>query len=410
MELTLEVVSAQRGELGGARSHTCNESGGSIGRGPDNSWVLPDPDHYVSRRHAGIRWSGGRFLITDTSTNGVFVNGAALGRDGQAALSDGDRLVIGDYEIAVRLRGDGGGRAAPVPPRAGPERMDEPEAAPDDLLGIDGAAGTPVYAPHPGRPAASGGASGNAPRPGRPEVSAGVIDPPFTSPRSPAPARPSGAPAAPLIPDSADFLAGLPALHSARDPSDLAEPTAGLPDDPDAFAPVTPVPPVARASPPVPPGIAGSSPIRSPNAHPPPGAGSAARPLPPGDLDLPAPVLGPVEPVGSVEPMERVGPPGPVQPLGRPAHEVLPEGVPLVVPVPGTGNRPEPLAPPASQGAATRRSVAVLAASAAASAAALDAVLDRFESGSPPRTADEVREIFGAASLRLYNREKSRRA
>ena len=114
-----------------------------------------------------------------------------------------------------------------------------------------------------------------------------------------------------------------------------------------------------------------------------------------------------MEPAGSVEPMERVGPPGPVQPLVRPAYEVLPKGVPLIVPVPGTGNRPEPLAPPR---AATRQSVAVLAAGGAASAAALEAVLDRFESGSPPRTADEVREIFSAAFLRLYNREKSRRA
>ena len=220
-------------------------------------------------------------------------------------------------------------------------------------------------------------------------------------------------PAITLIPDNADLLEGLPALHSAHDPSVLSKPTVGLPDDPDALAPVTPVPPVARASPPVPPGIAESSPIRSPSAHPPPGAGSAARPLLPEEFDLPAPALGPVgsigpvEPVGSVEPTERAGPPGTVQPLGRPAHEVLPEGVPLIVPMPGTGNRPEPLAPP---GAAPRQSVAVLAASTAASAAALEAVLDRFESGSPPRTADEVREIFSAAFLRLYNREKSRQA
>ena len=108
VEVTLEVVSAQRGELGGARSHTCTESGGSIGRGSDNSWVLPDPNHYVSRRHAGIRWSGGRFLITDTSTNGVFVNGAALGRDGQARLVG--RRPAGHRRLRDRRPAAGGRR------------------------------------------------------------------------------------------------------------------------------------------------------------------------------------------------------------------------------------------------------------------------------------------------------------
>ena len=187
---------------------------------------------------------------------------------------------------------------------------------------------------------------------------------------------------------------------------------------------------------------------------------------------------------------------------GRPAPGILPEGVPLLAPVPGAGNRPEPLAPPAilrpapgspmaalvaglglrghdlkhlaperiagmtgraarcaaagiaealaardalaraagldpgafgpeddapcvaagsveealrrglSAGAGSpksldtlaRRPVAMLAADARAAAAAVEAILVRFETGSPPRSAAEAREIFGDALLREYNR------
>ena len=194
------------------------------------------------------------------------MNGAvtALGPDGQATLSDGDRLVMGDYEIAVRLRGDEGGRTAAVSSGAVPGLADGREVAPEDLHIADTA--------------------GSASPRGRTAASAGATDPLFSPARSSASARPSVAKATTLIPDDADLLADLPAVPSVRDPSIPSE----LPADPDGHVLHAPAAPVAgaRVSAPVPPGIAGPSSARSGNADPPSGpgvAGGETRPLLPDD-------------------------------------------------------------------------------------------------------------------------------
>ncbi len=81
------------------------ECDGSIGREPDNAWVLPDPERYISARHALITYQENSYYLTDTSTNGVFVNGSttAIGNGNTAILHNGDSLTLGDYEIDVCL-------------------------------------------------------------------------------------------------------------------------------------------------------------------------------------------------------------------------------------------------------------------------------------------------------------------
>ena len=75
----------------------------SIGRASGNDWVLPDPDHQLSRTHCLIAAADGRYVLTDVSTNGVFVNGAAerVARNGQVALNDGDEFRLGEYVVSV---------------------------------------------------------------------------------------------------------------------------------------------------------------------------------------------------------------------------------------------------------------------------------------------------------------------
>jgi type VI secretion system protein len=77
----------------------------AVGRGTDNDWVLADPEKHLSSRHCVIEEHDGQYTITDFSRNGVFVNGAekSLGRGCTCALNDGDRITIGDYEIAVEI-------------------------------------------------------------------------------------------------------------------------------------------------------------------------------------------------------------------------------------------------------------------------------------------------------------------
>ena len=77
--------------------------GGTIGRRPDSTWVLPDSA--VSSVHARITCRDGVFSVTDDhSTNGVFVNSEQeLERGVSHELRSGDTVYIGPYEIGVTI-------------------------------------------------------------------------------------------------------------------------------------------------------------------------------------------------------------------------------------------------------------------------------------------------------------------
>lgn len=99
----------------GAAPETRRVTGGeyAIGRGGENDWVLADPERVLSKRHCVVGFHGGAWHVTDTSTNGVFLNrdGDPLGRDQSQELRDGDRLRLGAWEIEVRLEADTGAQS-----------------------------------------------------------------------------------------------------------------------------------------------------------------------------------------------------------------------------------------------------------------------------------------------------------
>ena len=105
MILTLEITGAHARELGPAHRKVFGVDGGTIGRLPDNDWVLPD--RYVSNHHARIRFEGDMFYIEDTSTNGVFINSPdhRLTRGTPQAITSGDRIFIEPYEIRAAVSG-----------------------------------------------------------------------------------------------------------------------------------------------------------------------------------------------------------------------------------------------------------------------------------------------------------------
>jgi type VI secretion system FHA domain protein len=133
--------------VGTRETRTVGQGTLSIGRGPGNDWVLADPDRHLSKTHCLVSGIGGRFELTDVSTNGVFVNGARepLGRDGKVALTDGDDFRIGDYLISVTELAE----EAPASP-LGARGL--PGGAPDPLGGdlLD----DPFAERPPGRPSA----------------------------------------------------------------------------------------------------------------------------------------------------------------------------------------------------------------------------------------------------------------
>jgi type VI secretion system protein len=105
MAIKLRVISDQHRELGEQRSRVFGVNGGSIGRAPDNDWILPDTKRVVSGHHCEIEYRGGGYWVKDISTNGVFINDAETpaSESGPVELADGDRLRVGDYEIIVSV-------------------------------------------------------------------------------------------------------------------------------------------------------------------------------------------------------------------------------------------------------------------------------------------------------------------
>ncbi len=264
----------------------------SIGRGADCDWVLEDPEMFVSRRHCVVSVRDGRYLVTDASRGGLFVDGAdrALGAGNSAPLDHGTRLRLGDIVLRVEIEG-GKSAAAPVShlSRAvgGDDFFARPVTAP-------AAAPRPTGLPEPfetGRPAAAGAAA-PPPRPAGPPA----FDDPFTLDpvRGPVPAPPAAPAPRPAVDD---FWGSppAPAQPAARAP----EPTPGFDNlfaPGPAPAPAAPVaddwfslPAVAAAPAPPPPPAPPPAPQPAPAPAPEPALAPVAAPDPASD---PAPDSG----------------------------------------------------------------------------------------------------------------------
>ncbi|MEE4162381.1 MAG: type VI secretion system-associated FHA domain protein TagH [Woeseiaceae bacterium] len=126
MPLTLEIVSEHREIVGDDAVRVFREEGGTIGRALENDWILPDPDKYISGRHATIDFKGGSYFLADTSSNGTYINDdyEPLGKGNPRRLFNGDRLRMGDFEITVRVD-EGEGLELPPPPK--------PTVVPDNI-------------------------------------------------------------------------------------------------------------------------------------------------------------------------------------------------------------------------------------------------------------------------------------
>src|SRR5580693_341351 len=98
MALRLRVVSEHSTRLGPLATKVFGVHGGTIGRGTDNEWILPDPERYLSGKHVRIDFRAGAYVLVDTSSNGTFVNGA------QVPLGKyHDYIRLGEYDLLVSI-------------------------------------------------------------------------------------------------------------------------------------------------------------------------------------------------------------------------------------------------------------------------------------------------------------------
>ncbi|TQV85869.1 type VI secretion system-associated FHA domain protein TagH [Aliikangiella coralliicola] len=105
MPIDIKIINSPGNVNVGKSYQTFSEEGGTIGRGPSNSWVLEDPEKYMSSVHTQISFEDGRYFLTDLSTNGTFINGSMepIGKGNKIGLNEGDHFVISDYEFVVTI-------------------------------------------------------------------------------------------------------------------------------------------------------------------------------------------------------------------------------------------------------------------------------------------------------------------
>lgn len=103
MLLTLKVKSYQGAPPSEPTSFCFNKQGGTIGRSAGNDLVLPDPENFISRRHAQISYEGGRYILADLSLSGTAIGDGQALKQSSTELRDGMLIQIGDYELSVTI-------------------------------------------------------------------------------------------------------------------------------------------------------------------------------------------------------------------------------------------------------------------------------------------------------------------
>ncbi|MCW1917922.1 type VI secretion system-associated FHA domain protein TagH [Rhodobacter sp. KR11] len=308
----------------------------SIGRGPDNDLVLPDPDRMISKTHCVIENQGGSVVVVDTSTNGTFLNYGkqALGRVA-TPLSDGDVLILGPYELIVQVTPDQHWSEPMAPLGEGPASHGQAGRAPDPYKLIDDAAPGGDFLDSLLGPSTPVGPKAFK----KPEDQVDLLPPigadgPLLAPR----------PEMPMGPAMRDHAASVSDSFRVSAPPTMSKPV--IPDDWDDLLAPTPAAPQAQA---IPPGADLHSHRTDPFAD------AFADPFG-ADPFAPPPVASPPAPEPVEDPFAALlAPPAPVAvpvapPVPPPAPPVAAPIAPAADPFITDPNlqRPTPVAPPAS--------------------------------------------------------------
>ncbi len=76
-----------------------------IGRNQNSDWVLPDPERFISSKHAEIHLRNNIFYIKDISSNGIInaESNEAIGKNQELPISNNQKFLIGEYLIQAEL-------------------------------------------------------------------------------------------------------------------------------------------------------------------------------------------------------------------------------------------------------------------------------------------------------------------
>lgn len=130
MALSLKITTYKGKSLSEPKLVAFPNGEGTIGRSDDNTLVLPDPDKFVSRHHASIKYENGIYYLTDSSLAGVFIDNEANPlRNDSTPLHNGTLLKVGEYEIEAIITEDTSQDDFPFPDifADSPSKPTEPE-------------------------------------------------------------------------------------------------------------------------------------------------------------------------------------------------------------------------------------------------------------------------------------------
>ena len=274
MPLKLTITSFQRLSPDQETTKVLDRGSLSIGRAAQNDWILQDPERILSSRHCVIHYEDGGYFLTDTSTNGTFLNDSdqRIPRNQMVPLEDGDHFVLGEYEIEASLAASaaelaGSESEGPITdvvlapqglPIVGVASLGDgsttPESSFTDLF-AEGPEPRPNLQPPTGQSAK--GAAITTPPPDLLTPDRAFFKPPDLSPVTPPPPAPKPVENLPPTPPQVDAESAPPAIPNPVAPAAAVEPAANIiPDDwwlaPPAATPTTPRPAVVETpSPPI---------------------------------------------------------------------------------------------------------------------------------------------------------------
>jgi type VI secretion system protein len=107
MKLTLKITNDPSYGFPSEKYKVFDSNFSIIGRSASSDWVLPDPDRFVSSKHAEIRIRDNQFYLKDISSNGT-INGLtdeAIGNNQEILIKDGQTFLVGEYLIQAELEG-----------------------------------------------------------------------------------------------------------------------------------------------------------------------------------------------------------------------------------------------------------------------------------------------------------------
>ncbi|TWB56715.1 type VI secretion system-associated FHA domain protein TagH [Nitrospirillum viridazoti] len=125
MALVLRVISAGDCSISEGETRVCDGASFTIGRGAENDWVVNDPQRHLSKQHCRIELRGQTYFVTDTSTNGVYVGGAAapLGRGNSQPVNDGDVINLGPCTLRLEISDQPSASVSPMATMNGAGRV-----------------------------------------------------------------------------------------------------------------------------------------------------------------------------------------------------------------------------------------------------------------------------------------------